>query len=258
MTRSLATASQKPQPVSFDEDLAYRSFPQRYRRVGSPFEYLDSIGIAPIVEYIVKGHLLVDVAEATDVPFVVLQDWVKQSDYTQLIDEAQVCSAEGMLAEGMRGLRTARTDFELKRANSIVKHAQYMAEKKNRPVYGQAANAAPHSPITYVFNVGNTHEAQTLAHKVIEHEAARAQEIQERMAEQAAPNEPATVTFDFGMPPPFARADAETVRQRVGALLDLKHLESIEKDQPILIADRPANPTPAQPDIGPFFEPEDN
>lgn len=249
MTRTTAITKPSPQPVSFDEDLAYRSFPQRYRRVGSPFEYLDSIGIAPIVEFIVKGHLLVDVAEATDVPFVVLQDWVKANDYTTLIDEAQVCSAEGMLAEGMRGLRTARTDFELKRANAIVKHAQYMAEKKNRPVYGQAANAAPHSPITYVFNVGTTHEAQTLAHRVIEHEAQKQRELEDRTAEQAAPDEPTTVSFDFGLPPPDLPAPSTKAT-------NLSHLKDATNDAPILVADRPAKPTPVSPDIGPFFEPE--
>ena len=250
MPRMARNAVFKPAPpVGYDDNLIARCFPQKWRRLGSPVEYLDSIGIVPIVEFIIKGHLRHDVAEVTNVPFLVLQDWLTHNGYDTVVNDAEVFSAEGMLAEGMKHLRDAHCDFDLKKANSIIKHAQYMAEKKNRPVYGQAANAKPSSPITYVFNVGQTH-AEPLARAVIEASVVP----QGQNTEEGAGNKQ---TLDlaalFGVSPTALKKEEEKNKKGIMTKV-LAHLTEASAEEVVLVADRPVEPTAQQPDIGPFFE----
>lgn len=240
-----------PRPTGYDESLAARCFPQRWRRLGSPVEYLDSIGIVPVVEFIIKGHLRHDVAEVTNVPYTTLQEWIKANGYENVVEDAETLSAEGMLAEGARSLRQARCEFDLKKAKALLDHAQYMAAKKNRGVYGLAANAPPNSPITYVFNIGNSKQTMQ-AQDVIDVEAVPVP----RTAEQTVGGKQ---TLDlgalFGVSQTVLDAPLEQEKNKRVSLIThaLEHLSEVDKET-VLVADRPATPTAAEPDIGPFFE----
>ena len=150
-------------PERYDDSLAARVFPHRFRRVGNPYAFLNDIGIVPILEYIYKGNLLIDVAEALNVSYTVLQAWVEQEGYDEKIQEAQKISAEGYLAEGLRRLRQAKNEFELKRAKEMVAHARFKASKKDKTTYGSTEQTGVEKAgVSYVFNIGGnviTHQA---------------------------------------------------------------------------------------------------
>jgi hypothetical protein len=154
-------------PETYKDSLAARTFPHRFRRVGNPYAFLNDVGIVPILEYIYKGNLLIDVAEALNVSFTILTTWAENEGHSEAIEEAQRISAEGYLAEGMRRLRDAGTDFELKRAKEMINHARFMAAKKDKSVYGsnEQQAGAEKAGVSYVFNIaGNVvaHSAPTV------------------------------------------------------------------------------------------------
>lgn len=259
-------------PTRYDESLRARCFPYRFRKVGSPYAYLDEIGIQAICEFIVKGHLLIDVAEATDVPFEVLRSWVLHNGYQDAVDEATIHSAEGFLAEGMRGLRHAATDFELRRAREIVRQAQFLAEKKDKATYGKKDDPNAGKAVQYVFNIGAAHiqasptqdpdEAYRLPQikpaqlplPLLQGEAPRVESTRRRAVESGS------MELD-----PKGEAPKQKTMPHM-----LAHLTAFDPDnppvsgrQPVkpehdpnlrLVAPRPARPTAENPDIGPFFE----
>lgn len=152
-----------PPVQHFNDDLASRIFPMRFRRIGSPFAFLNEVGVVPILEYIYKGNLLIDVAEVLNVSMTVLNTWVENEGHAAAIEEAEKLSAEGYLAEGMRRLRCAENQFELKRAQEMIKHAQFMASKKNKKVYGAVTEQQGGAGVSYVFNInGNISAPQEL------------------------------------------------------------------------------------------------
>lgn len=245
-------------PAIYDDDLAKRCFPHRFRRIGNPYAYLNDVGIAPIIEFIYKGHMLIDVAEAVDVPLTVLQIWVEHEGHTRAISDAETQSAEGYLAEGMRRLRTAQTEFELRRAKEMIKHAQYMAGKKNKPMYGEAVNAKPNSQVTYVFNVPGMESLPASFGKVID-------STSNRVTEQTAEDIPQPVSMDLRRVLQQTLADdlgshygIPTLNNNVPSFgVQLNHLDDVEQTEagvPRLVAPRPLNPTANDPDIGPFYE----
>lgn len=244
-------------PAIYDDDLAKRCFPHRFRRIGNPYAYLNEIGISPIIEFIYKGHLLIDVAEAVDVPLTALQVWVENEGHTRAIAEAETQSAEGYLAEGMRRLRTAQTEFELRRAKEMIKHAQYMASKKNKAMYGEAVNTKPNSDVTYIFNIPGGTDIPSAIGRVIDSTSNR---VAEQTAEVIAPS----VSFDMNKVLQQKLHDdlgshynIPTINNNVPSPISLGHLEDMEGTEagvPRLVAPRPLNPTAENPDIGPFYE----
>jgi hypothetical protein len=150
-------------PERFDDSLAARIFPHRFRRVGNPYAFLNDVGIVPILEYIYKGNLLIDVAEVLNVSFTILTTWVENEGHGDAIEEAQKVSAEGYLAEGYRRLRDATNDFELKRAKEMINHARFMASKKDKGQYGsnEQTGAADKAGVSYVFNIAGNVVQQT-------------------------------------------------------------------------------------------------
>lgn len=213
------TSITAPLPTAYDENLLIRCFPHKFRKVGDPYSYLDAIGVHAMVEFICKGYLLIDVAEATDVPLMTLRHWIEMRGYFDVIGEAETLSAEGYLAEGMKRIRNAPTEFELRRAQAMVKQAQFMAAKKNKPLYGDSVKLGAGEQVQFIFNVGNRTEAVNLA-----------ENMADRIIEGTATKEPKSVSVDLKAaltPPPMKL---------------------------VLVADRPEQPTAATPDIGPFFD----
>lgn len=143
-------------PERFDDSLAARIFPHRFRRVGNPYAFLNDVGIVPMLEYIYKGNLLIDVAEALNVSFTILTTWAENEQHMEAIEEAEKISAEGYLAEGQRRLREATNDFELKRAKEMINHARFMASKKDKARYGnnEQMGVGDKAGVSYVFNIG--------------------------------------------------------------------------------------------------------
>lgn len=140
-------------PERFNDDLAARIFPMRFRRIGNPYHFLNEVGIIPVLEFIYKGHLLLDVAEALNVSYTVLTRWVEEEGHAKAIDEAETVSAEGFLARATRELQNAKTSFELAKAREMLRHAQFMAAKKNKSTYGTADQQGGGGGVSYVFNI---------------------------------------------------------------------------------------------------------
>lgn len=151
-------------PAHFKESLSTRAFPHRYRKVGSPTAFLDSIGIVPIVEYIYKGNTVIDCAEEMDIPVTHFLNWLDMHGYTQQIEDAYALSAQGYLSKAARDLKAARTDMDFKKAKEMLSHARFMASKHDRSKYGEpsATNQGPVGGIQYVFNIGQATPEQTL------------------------------------------------------------------------------------------------
>lgn len=167
-------------PETYKDSLAARIFPHRFRRIGNPYAFLNDVGIIPILEYIYKGNLLIDVAEALNVSYTILVTWAKNEGHEEAIEEAETVSAEGYLAEGLRRLREATNDFELKRAKEMINHARFMASKKDKGTYGSTEQTgADKAGVSYVFNIGGdvvTHQTKAVEQpkvdaKIIEGEA---------------------------------------------------------------------------------------
>lgn len=165
-------------PERFDDNLAARIFPHRFRRVGNPYAFLNDVGIVPILEFIYKGNLLIDVAEALNVSYTILQTWAENEGHEAAIEEAQRISAEGYLAEGLKRLKRAQTDFELKQAKEMIAHARFMASKKDKTQYGSTEQTGVEKAgVSYVFNIAGSVAVQAPATatpqaQVIEHEPA--------------------------------------------------------------------------------------
>ena len=166
-------ATVAPDYSTYDNELAKRILPMRFRHIGNPFAFLNDVGIVPILEFIYKGNLLQDVAEVLNVSFTVLRGWVENEGHGPAIEEAERVSAEGFLAEAQRRLRCAKNGFELAQAKEMVRHAQFMASKKNKGTYGGSdALGGSGGSVSYVFNInGNTTEpaaVKEIIGKVIE------------------------------------------------------------------------------------------
>lgn len=263
-------AQNPPISIDFHDDLARRCFPHRFRRIGSPFAYLNEVGIRPVLEFICKGHMLIDVAEAVNVPLHVLEEWVDNEGHRERIAEAEHKSAEGYLAEAQRMLRRARTDFELKKANQMLKQAQFLAEKKNRPTYGNQKEGKRAPKMTYVFNIGAAPDpnAAKFAGRIID---ATQNAVEKKEVEQI--NKPVTLTLPAGPKPTQEHNDLEPLfvpkDEDIPVLLGdvFGHLEEVDEAQPTNIQPpkpptpplpptnipRPLIPTADEPDIGPFY-----
>lgn len=229
-------------PTGFDEQLAVRAFPHRFRRIGSPYAYLNDIGIEAILEYIIKGHLLIEVAEETNVPFRILQKWVAEEGHFDSVDDAETQSAEGVMAQARKAVRDAPTEFELRRAKVLLAHAEWMATKKNKATYGETKNDKnAGGGVHYTFNINGSTTDLGAARDVIEAVAVR-QEQPKVMLDMAKMFSGDTPQAPF---PPGLGVKMPVLDVPEGAE---------EGPQLRLVADRPANPTPQNPDIGPFFE----
>lgn len=274
-------------PVDFTDNLVARCFPHKYRRIGTPFDYLDDIGIEAICEFICKGHLLIDVAEATNVPLATLNKWAVARNHLDNLHEAEKKSAEGFLAEGQKRLRLARTDFELKKAKEMIRSAQFMAEKKDRATYGNQKEGKKAARTTYVFNIGAqpNPQAASFAGRIIDHTTNPKKEVE---AIEATPkkvslrlpavprvqapeqvSEPEhSVLKDTDISVTLGEAFAHLLDEPEGSsptIVDKPddwHPEELPGSILPLTPDvvpplipRPLIPTPAEPDIGPFYTP---
>jgi hypothetical protein len=152
----------------YSDSLERRAFPARFRNIGNPFQFLNEVGIIPVLEYIYKGNMLIDVAECLNVSLTILRTWVENEGHAAAVEEAEILSAEGYLAEGMKKMRTAETPFELTRAREMIKHAQFMASKKNKKTYGNQESTQAGAGVSYVFNIGNQTSAPQLVKDVVQ------------------------------------------------------------------------------------------
>lgn len=255
---ALKAAQTSPKyPVHFDDDLKYRCFPHKFRKIGDPYGYLDGVGLDAILEYIIKGNLLIDVAEATDVPLIVLRRWVEDRGYFSQIEDAENESAEGYLARAATAVRTAPTEFELRRAKEMMKHAQFMAEKKNKKTYGAGVNKDPGKTVHYEFHIGNNadpQQAAAVAQAVIEAESTRV-DLQGPSAEDTASDRP-HLSFTLGdVFAPGGLPDTMPFGAPVPPLGAVPASPALPAPpEPVLVAARPLVPSPEKPDVGPFYD----
>lgn len=203
--------------------------------MGNPYAFLNDIGIVPVLEYLYKGNLLIDVASVLNVSYTILQNWVEHEGHEAAIDEAQRISAEGYLAEGLRRLRTAPNEFELKRAKEMVAHARFMASKKDKGQYGgteQQNNAG--GGVSYVFNIGQQPAAPNSP------PPAKALDATYKLLE---PDTLPVVTFTL---PVAAPAPSPDVEQHLKAFGVTKAFDELFAPM--------AEPTAEAPDVGPFYD----
>jgi hypothetical protein len=219
-------------PEHYKDDLARRIFPIRFRHIGNPYAFLNEVGLIPILEYIYKGNLLIDVAEALNVSLTILTRWVEMEGHGQAIEEAEQVSAEGYLAEGHRRLRNASNAFELAKAKEMVKQAQFMASKKDKRRYGTSEMlGGAGGGVSYVFNIGGDVSAPTL--RTVENIVEKTLEqdntpVELDLMAELAQNEP------FDQQTPIGAIDWAN-KPPTKPLVSLKHLND-------------------EPEIGPFFD----
>lgn len=229
--------------TAFDDDLVYRCFPHKFRMIGDPSGYLSAVGIQPMLEFIYKGHLLIDVASATNVPLTALRRWVEDNQYGPQVEEAETQSAEGYLARAHNHIRNAKTEFELRRGRELMKHAEFMAEKKNKPIYGEGVQKGTGNVVNYKFVIGALPPAAIPP--VIEGIVNRLPMDGAGYMEDSAPahlqfdylhSQQPIGQMDFGLTPADPRLEPVVL-----------------PSEPTLVQGRPVRPTFTQPDVGPFY-----
>lgn len=142
-------------PVFYRDSIQARAAPIKYRKIGNPYGFLNSIGIEAILDEIRKGHNIVEIAESLDISIGILLNWIDNEGHTQRIENAFQFSAEGYLAQAAKQLKEARNDFELKRAKEIATHGRFMASKLDRNKYGaEAAKGTTGNLVSFVLHIG--------------------------------------------------------------------------------------------------------
>jgi len=107
-----------------------------------------------IKEYIYKGAMIIDVAEALNVPVTVLKTWINENNHEADIEEASILSAEGYIRTGEQLLKAATNAFELNKAKAIIEHGRFMASKKDKKTYGnQIEVTGGPAQVHYIFSI---------------------------------------------------------------------------------------------------------
>ena len=167
-----------PKVATYQDDLATRAKQVRYRNIGSPYAFLNAIGLDPLLEEIYKGTNIVDVAKKINIGIGVLLTWLENEGHMQKVEDATKFSAEGYLSEASSLLREAQTDFQLKKAKEIASHGRFMASKLDKSKYGgdtkQIGNA---TGLTFIMHLGQGNNTAIQMNMVPETQA-RPAEIQ--------------------------------------------------------------------------------
>jgi hypothetical protein len=148
-------SSSLAKPLYFKDSLAVRAAQQRYKQIGSPFAFLQRIGIDAILEDVYKGNNIVDVAKKLNVSIGILLTWLENEGHMATIEKAYTFSAEGYISESMSLLREAQTDFELKKAKEVAKMGQFMASKMDKSKYGNDNKHATSAPVQFIMHIGD-------------------------------------------------------------------------------------------------------
>lgn len=154
MQQNAAPAPANALPVVFQDSLALRAKQIRFRGIGNPYAFLDSIGLVPIKEFLFRGANMIDIADVLNIPLTLLHNWIDSNNHTAEIEAASVISAEGYIYKGEQLLKNAENKFELDKAKAMLEHGRFMASKKDKKKYGtQAELLAPGAGVTYIFNI---------------------------------------------------------------------------------------------------------
>lgn len=160
MQQSAQTAENLP--AVFNDSLRLRAKQIRFRGVGNPFEFLDSIGLVPIKEFLYRGANMIDIADVVNLPLTLIHRWIEQNGYSAEIEEASVISAEGYIYKGEQLLQRAENKFELDKAKAMLEHGRFMASKKDKKRYGNQSDLLPPGTgVTYVFNISGEQRVET-------------------------------------------------------------------------------------------------
>lgn len=141
-------------PNVFADDISARAQQARFRGVGNPYSFLDSIGVIPIKEYIYRGANLIEIADTLNVSLTLLMNWIEQNDLGNEFADASKLSAEGYLYQAERLLKEAKDSFTLNKAKAMLEHARFMASKKDKSQYGTTQEAPGSGQgVTYIMNM---------------------------------------------------------------------------------------------------------
>jgi hypothetical protein len=143
-------------PILYEDSLNLRAAPLKYRRIGNPYAFLNAIGIDAVLEYIYKGNNIVGVAEQLGISITILLNWAENEGHMQKLEDAHKFSAEGYLHEAATLLRTARTEFDLKKADKVANHGRFMASKLDKSKYGADNKTQGNTAgVTFVMHMGD-------------------------------------------------------------------------------------------------------
>lgn len=177
---------QSAQPSVFNDDIATRALQVRFRGIGNPYQFLDSIGIVPIKEFLYRGATLIDVADLLNVPLTAILLWIEENNLGNDFQDAARVSAEGYLYQAQKALRDAKDTLSLNKAKAMLEHARFMASKKDKTQYGTTQELpGANAGVTYIFNMG-----EQQAQKAIE---AMPVPVEAEFKEV----EPVTISLDF-------------------------------------------------------------
>ena len=147
---------QHSSPQGFHDSLAIRARNIRFRGVGNPYEFLDSVGIVPIKEFLFRGNNIIELADTLNLPLTYIHNWIEQNNLQEEIEEASTISAEGYLYRGQRALEDAHDKLALDKAKAMLEHGRFMAAKKDKKKYGTTNEQVQGGAgVTYIFNMGD-------------------------------------------------------------------------------------------------------
>jgi hypothetical protein len=145
-----------PTPLLYEDSLTARANVHKRGRIGNPYAFLNSVGINPILERIYKAANIVDIAEELNISITILLNWLENEGHMQRVEEATKLSAEGYLSEAAKALRTAKTDFELKKADKLANHGRFMASKLDKSKYGADNKVLGNTAgVTFIMHMGD-------------------------------------------------------------------------------------------------------
>lgn len=156
-------------PVLFKDRLSDRAAPNGQMRIGNPYAWLNTIGIAPILEELCRGNNIVDVASTLNVSITVLTNWVEQEGYSVQVDKAITFSAEGYVSQARKLIKAADNDFQLRKATLLTRHSEFMASKVNKPKFGGEMSKAPSGGVTFIMHMGD--ETRQVTARVVDNSA---------------------------------------------------------------------------------------
>lgn len=156
-------------PILFQDELVIRARNNAHVRMGSPYTFLNNIGIEAIIEGFIHGRNIVDVAKELNISVIVLLNWINSEGHAARVDEAIVLSSEGYLSEVGQSIKKAQSQFDLQKAKELAKHNTFIASKVNRKKYGQDVKQASNTGgVTFVMHIGQQVQVHGAAQQSID------------------------------------------------------------------------------------------
>lgn len=149
-------ASNDIEPRLYLKTFDARSYPAYWRRAYDPEALLEEIGEWRIAEMLQQGWSEDYIAKLCDVSLYAFRRWMRSDPRRETVfEEATRMAAGHYVGKAEDLITTARNDFELKKASKLAEHYRWMAERMDRPRFGQQVKVQNENvqPMQFHFDV---------------------------------------------------------------------------------------------------------